>query len=139
MAVADAHFVQSVLLVDEQAFAEDVEVDQLQQVHPVEAREVVDALADEGIACAVLAPGGPDDPDRERVVRLAAAADVLILDWTFPLEGVQPRTTMPILEALFDADLSSDAKLRLVVVYTGWDVPRDVIDDVDDALTTRDV
>lgn len=124
-------FTQTVLLVDDQVFVDIGDAANGPDVaHPIASKEIIEGLADKGVSCTVLAPGTTDDPDRARVVTLAATADVLVLDWSLG-PGIN---SLPLLQSVVQRDLSTGGRLRLVVVYTGWERPGDIIDDVVETL-----
>jgi len=129
-----ADFLQTVLLVDDQALAnaESQPSADGEPLHPVAAKQIIDGLADQGLNCAVLAPGSPDEPDRARVVRLAEAADILILDWTFPGNG----NALPLLQGVVEADIERGGRLRLIAIYTGNEYPETICADICDFLAS---
>lgn len=130
-------FVQTVLLVDDQALnLQTPEAGTEPDLpHPVASKAIVEALADQGLSCTILAPGTSDDPDRARVVSLARTADIVVLDWVLVPAGVGPRqNSLPILRSIVSSDLEEGGCLRLVVIYTGYERPGDIVDDVAEQL-----
>lgn len=126
-------FTQTVLLVDDQVFSNaDDTADVADAAHPISSRDIIEALADKGVGCTVLGPGTSDDPDRARVVALSATADVLVLDWILgPGTG---NDSLPLLQSVLQRDLDTGGRLRLVVFYTGYEVPSVIVEDVVETL-----
>jgi hypothetical protein len=123
-------FVQTVLLVDDQALA-DADAGDGSDPHPVDTKKITEELADQGLSCTLLAPGSVHDPDRARVTTLARNADVVILDWVIaPGARGEDRYSLPILKSIVAADLQEGGRLRLVIIYTGYERPGEIVDDV---------
>ena len=105
---ASSKFLQTVLVIDDQAYAVPVDVtvpeatlgdespyvpaegggdSDTEEFAPSESNDfdtqaVVKAFADLGMNCAVLAPASPDQSeDTNRLIRLAKRADIVVLDW----------------------------------------------------------
>lgn len=129
-------FVQTVLLVDDQALGWAGEGSEgADNPHPVASKVIVEHLADQGLSCTLLAPGTAEDPDRARVVTLARTADIVVLDWVLvPAGGGQHQDSLPILESIVRNDLDEGGRLRLVVIYTGYELPTEIVRDVVEAL-----
>lgn len=130
-------FVQTVLLVDDQALGPrtDGGADGEAAPHPVASKTIVEGLADQGLSCTLLAPGTAEDPDRQRVVTLARTADIVVLDWVLvPAGGGRHQDSLPILESIVGNDLEEGGRLRLIVIYTGYERPEDIVGDVVEAL-----
>jgi Response receiver domain len=140
-------FVRTVLLVDDKALEEDKNDggDADQDSHAVDTRAIIDGLADGGLSCTVLAPGGhgADDQDRQRVIRMARAADIVILDWTIPNLGGELGTgkgnALPLIEAIIDADREDGGRLRYIAVYTGEADLADKAEDIGGLLRDRSI
>jgi hypothetical protein len=88
-------------------------------------RRLVNAFAERGIGCSVLAPVLPDEDDRARVLLLARTTDIVVLDWllrppdTDQPSGPGPETTsLELVKEIVAADLSSGGRLRLLCLYT---------------------
>lgn len=76
--------------------------------------ELVEALADHGVTCSVLAPRALETSDIDRVRKLARRTDLLILDWNLG----QGATSAKLIQEVLKSDYASGGRLRLVVVYT---------------------
>lgn len=94
------------------------EVLALEAQHPLASKELTDAFADLGIACGVLAPLKDDKLIRDRLLRVAARADLVVLDWD--LHRDKGATALELMKALLDQDASAERRrLRIIAVYTG--------------------
>ena len=80
----------------------------------LDARGIVDAFAEKGMICGVIAPIS-NNGTVENVGHAAKRADIVILDWH--LDGDNGQETLSILKSILDND--ADGRLRLVAIYTG--------------------
>ena len=78
----------------------------------LDARAVIAGFADIGSVCAVVSPG-PDGEFRERTVKAARRADIVILDWK--IHESFGDTAMEVLQEILQHD---HRRLRLLAVYT---------------------
>lgn len=89
----------------------------------LKSRLLVDSFADQGIACALLAPRpAPADgepPDVARVRKLASRADIVVLDWLIDGGSGSGRDSRELLRTILEADRARGGRLRLVCFYTG--------------------
>jgi len=84
----------------------------------LDAKELVDGFADQGLVCAVIRPGISESPV-ERTVCAARRADIVILDWELNRDGGE--STLQIVRRLVheEAEAEPRGRLRLVAVYSG--------------------
>ena len=82
---------------------------------PLNAEAVIDGFAEIGSVCAVL-KANPDDGFRERTVRVARRADIVILDWT--IHDSTGEEALRVLREIVQNDGGS-GRLRLIAIYTG--------------------
>jgi hypothetical protein len=83
---------------------------------PLASKTLLDAFADMGVVCSLLAPRKGDEITK-RFLRVAARADLLVLDWE--LHGDLGDTARKLLKAIFAQDASKERKrLRLIAIYT---------------------
>jgi Response receiver domain len=85
--------------------------------HPLVAKELIDAFADAGIVCSVLA-FAKGDPIEDRFLRAAARADLLIIDWELYRDGGETARTLISAVVKQDAD-AARKRLRVIAIYTG--------------------
>ena len=87
------------------------------QDHPLRAKALIDAFADQGIVCGVLAPL-KGDQIQDRVLKAAVRADLLVLDWELHRDG--GKTARQLIKAVLDQDANAPRKrLRVIAIYTG--------------------
>jgi len=104
------------------------ELEAVQAEHPLRTRELIDAFADMGIVCGVLAPIEGDEI-RERFLRAAARADLVVLDWELHRDG--GATALQLIKALLDQDDAAERRrLRVIAIYTGQTGLRSIVDRV---------
>jgi hypothetical protein len=85
--------------------------------HPLNTKELIDAFADMGIVCGVLAPLKGDEI-RERLLKAARRADLVVLDWELHRDG--GTTALQLIKALLDQDDAAERRrLRVIAIYTG--------------------
>jgi hypothetical protein len=65
---------------------DEAELAEADQEHPLMAKVLIDAFADVGIVCSVLALD-KGDPIQKRFLSAAARADLLIIDWELNRDG----------------------------------------------------
>ncbi|TFV82797.1 hypothetical protein E4P40_15545 [Blastococcus sp. CT_GayMR20] len=106
-------------------------------------RQLVDAFADERIACAVLAPRMSVTEDRRRVIELAASTDILVIDWLLsPLvhaaskPDIGDRTSLQLIREIVQNDVTSGGRLRLICIYTSEPAIDFVLSEVAQGLST---
>ena len=81
----------------------------------LDAKVVINAFADMGIACCIQSPKHEESPC-ERAVKLAASVDVLVIDWLIDKEDkLLPRD---IIKEVLEEDKKTGGRMRLIVVYT---------------------
>lgn len=85
--------------------------------HPLRTKELIDAFADLGIVCGVLAPM-ECDAIRERLLKAAARADLVVLDWELHRDG--GATALQLIRGLLEQDGAAERRrLRIIAIYTG--------------------
>ena len=89
---------------------------------PLDADSVISGFADIGSVCAVLNLD-PDDEFRERTVKTARRADIVILDWL-----IHDSPGDEALEVMRDILRADGQRLRLVAIYTGEPDLQDIVD-----------
>lgn len=97
----------------------------------LDAATLSKAFAEYGVVCGVLVPES-HAPMTDTVVRAAARADIVILDWT--LGDDDGQEALSIFNALRDHDDKHGERIRLVVVYTGESNLRDILQRIRDAM-----
>lgn len=125
------HFLRTVLVVDDEAdlrpptsapasvtvpkfgsLSQTEDTGQAERGRGVQAGVLVDGFADVGLLCSVMIPGPNGDVAAEsRILKAAAVADIVVLDWELEDEG---ERALRIIERLVQAG----DRLRMVVVYT---------------------
>lgn len=108
----------------------DDEVNRAPQGVPLNAKSVIDGFAEIGAVCAVL-KANPDDNSRERTIRTARRADIVILDWT--IYDSTGEKALSVMHNILEED-SSSRRLRLIAVYTGERDLRSIYDRVRDEV-----
>ena len=81
----------------------------------LDAKVVINAFADIGIACCIQRPENEETP-LERAAKLAATVDVLVIDWA--LDNKNPSLPRQIIMKILEDDKKSGGRMRLIVVYT---------------------
>ncbi len=89
----------------------------VEEQHPLDTKVLIDAFADLGVVCSVLAPL-EGDQIRERVLRAAKRSDLLVLDWQLHRDG--GTTARQLIKSVLDQDGSGERRrLRVIAIYTG--------------------
>jgi hypothetical protein len=85
--------------------------------HPLDSNALIDAFADGGIICSVMAPRAGDEI-HTRVLRAGSRADLLVLDWELHRDG--GKTARDLIKGILDQDVGAGRRrLRVIAVYTG--------------------
>ena len=92
----------------------------------LDAKAVISGFADIGSVCAVLSPG-PADEFRERTVRAARRADIVVLDWK--IHESYGDKAMEVLREIIEHE-QYQRRLRLVAIYTAHPDLRTIFDRV---------
>jgi len=83
---------------------------------PLKTRALIDAFADDGIICSVIAPL-PDDDVHARVLKAAGRADLLVFDWELHRDGGE--TARALVKGVLDQDADAERRrLRVIAIYT---------------------
>ena len=88
--------------------------------HNLYIRDVSDAFAQEGIACAFVLPkdGDPDaDAIFKRIIAASLHADIIVIDWY--LRDGDPVLTRKVLREIATKDSQENGRMRLICIYTG--------------------
>ena len=106
-----------------------------EKAHRLDVRQISDAFAENGIACAFVLPD--DDKSDEasimrRVLNAAKISDMVVIDWY--LQGSSPVLTMKLLAAIAAQDVAESGRMRLICVYTGQPLDDGIFSDVKAAL-----
>lgn len=97
----------------------DDELASAQQLHPLSAKALIDAFADLGVVCSVLAPLQGDRADIEgRVLKTAKRSDLLILDWELHRDGGDTARKL-VRSVLAQDEAGERRRLRVIAIYTG--------------------
>jgi hypothetical protein len=81
----------------------------------LDAKVVINAFADIGIACCIQCPENEELP-LDRAAKLAASVDVLVIDWA--LNDENKRLPRDIIKKILEDDKDTGGRMRLIVVYT---------------------
>jgi len=93
----------------------------------LDAKVVINAFADIGIACCIQRPENEETP-LDRAAKLAATVDVLVIDWALDNENISlPRD---IIKKILEEDKNTGGRLRLIVVYTAQSYVDQMIKDL---------
>ena len=88
---------------------------------PLNAKEVIDGFAKEGLVCAVLRPDKTEPNNaaqfRQMVATAARRTDILVLDWRLG-DFNEGEATLEVIEEVLKGDGNSN-RMRLVAIYTG--------------------
>ncbi|MFG1757473.1 response regulator receiver domain [Micromonospora echinofusca] len=85
----------------------------------IDTAALVDAFADLGISCAILAPETAGGKDRRRILQLANRSDIVIMDWILASRDGSHRVNSDLLiREIVERDKSAGGRLRLLCVYT---------------------
>lgn len=93
----------------------------------LDAKTLINAFADLGIACCIQRPEHEDEP-LDRAVRLAASVDVLIIDWVLAKDD--RSLSRNILKKILEDDKNAGYRMRLIVVYTSHNYIDQMLDDI---------
>lgn len=93
----------------------------------LDAKTVINAFADIGIACCIQRPEREDDP-LERAVKLAASVDVLVIDWL--LNKKNRMLCRDIIKKILEEDKKTGNRMRLIIVYTSHNHVSEMLDDI---------
>lgn len=111
------------------------------EAHRLDAKQVIDAFAKQGLVCAILRPESQEevrydegeDSLLDRVVRVADRSDLVVLDWDIGKDGGEK--TRQIIEKLSEEDIGGRPQyLRLIVVYTGEGALDKIADSIAEVL-----
>jgi hypothetical protein len=130
-------FLQTTVFVDEQAYFEKEEVikkltkptrgsivvntdDTLhigsdEDNHTLNAKEVIDAFASEGIVCSVIKPSKGEQIVSSNIIKTITKADALILDWD--IYSDEGEIALEIIRYILSND--DNLRLRLIFIYSG--------------------
>jgi hypothetical protein len=93
----------------------------------LDAKVVINAFADIGIACCIQRPEKEETP-LDRAAKLAATVDVLVIDWALDNENISlPRD---IIQKILEDDKNTGGRMRLIVVYTAQSYVDQMIKDL---------
>ena len=93
----------------------------------LDAKVVINAFADMGIACCIQCPKHEKDPEG-RAVKLAASVDVFVIDWVLDKDNRSlPRD---IIKRILEEDKSKGGRMRLIVVYTSHNFVKEMLKDL---------
>lgn len=166
---AALRFLQTVVVVDDHAYIPEEEIvevatlgdesidgldmpidtagtpDGIQDPQDFHTEVVVEAFADLGINCAVLAPEPSErDADMRRVERLARRSDVIILDWvlnprdrTGQISQTGDQTSLAFIQEILREDDAEGGRTRLICIYTGSADAAGILDKIEGALKTQ--
>ena len=98
---------------------------------PLDARAVIDGFAEIGSTCAVLRPS-PDEEYHEKTIKVAARADIVILDWK--IHDSTGEEALSLLKDILTSD-QNNCRLRLLAIYTGEPNLQQVSDQVQKAIS----
>jgi|GEM_PF-2273516 len=98
--------------------------------HVLNAKNVMDVFAKNGIICSILKPEDPNEITSD-LLNSAKKADVIILDWDlFTKDGSLAKK---IINNIISTDCNQAKRLRLILIYTAESVP-----DVFENLTNKE-
>ena len=101
--------------------------DEHDDLSQLDAKVVINAFADIGIACCIQRPENEETP-LVRATKLAATVDVLVIDWALDNENISlPRD---IIKKILEEDKNTGGRLRLIVVYTAQSYVDQMIKDL---------
>lgn len=82
--------------------------------HSLDAKEVIDVFASEGIVCSVIKPSEGEHFNSSKIDTIKKA-DALILDWD--IYSDEGKTALNIIDYILSQD--GDSRLRLILIYSG--------------------
>lgn len=106
----------------------------------LDIRKISDTFSYHGMACAFVLPEDSDENEqaiKERVVRAAKTADILVLDWQ--LRPRSSRLTLELLREIAESDYSENGRMRLICIYTGEALDDHIFNQARDQLTVHGV
>jgi hypothetical protein len=83
--------------------------------HTLNAKEVIDVFASEGIVCSVIKPLKEEKITSGGMINAVKKADALILDWD--IHSDEGETALDIINYIISCDI--DSRLRLILIYSG--------------------
>lgn len=83
--------------------------------HTLNAKEVIDVFASEGIVCSVIKPLKEEKITSDGMINAVKKADALILDWD--IHSDEGETALDIINYIISCDI--DSRLRLILIYSG--------------------
>lgn len=93
----------------------------------LDAKTLINAFADIGIACCIQRPENEDHP-LDRAVKLAASVDVLVIDWVLNKKDISLSRT--IIKNILENDKKAGNRMRLIVVYTSHNYITNMLADI---------
>lgn len=99
---------------------------------------IVEAFAELGMVCGVLAPDPQGKLEVDRFLKVARRADAVVLDWIIRPTGGGSRNSLEFLVSLIKEDLRRGGRLRLICIYTGASAPTEIVDRIAEALEEYD-
>lgn len=84
--------------------------------HDLNAKEVMDTFASEGMICTVLKPAAGESP-LGNAIEAAKRADAIILDWDIHKDN--GKTALEIIRKIVGDDSKHCSRLRLILIYSG--------------------
>lgn len=103
--------------------------------HRLNAQEVINSFAQKRIVCSVIKPTKNDTNWITTVERLAASADIIVVDWE--LHKDNGEKALDILEQIIKSAIEFPAQLRLFAIYTGDPRIAQIADKVKTTLEER--
>lgn len=88
-----------------------------QQTHDLNAKEVMDTFASEGMICTVLKPDASEKFPLGNAIEAAKRADAIILDWE--IHNDKGNKALEIIQRIVEDDLEHCPRLRLILIYSG--------------------
>ncbi len=157
-------FLQTVVVVDDQAFLRDpeetqttllvppeigsainesaLEGDPIQpsdKMHNLNAKILIDAFADRGLVCSIIVPENETEPFSERTLKVARRSDLVVLDWQINKDDGEH--TKSIIKGIIQQDKEQidKGRIRLIAVYTGEPKIEEIADSIADMLSTNGI
>jgi len=101
--------------------------------HILEAKTLIDGFAEFGIICSVMRPDTDETKIIDRAVKVASAADIVVVDWMLGKhkgDESESSKAKEIIKRIIQGDLEKRGRLRLIAVYTAEDNPAIVLDEL---------
>jgi len=99
----------------------------------LDAKVVINAFADMGIACCIQRPEN-EEPPLDRAAKLATSVDAIVIDWVLDNENMS--LSRDIIKKILEEDKNTGGRMRLIVVYTSHNyvdqMLKDIKQDADD-------